>query len=114
MKNDYKVYVLTKEKEKEERKKKKKIKNAFGSRDSNLWENWSSLFEFLFHQRSPLQRGICIDSSKEPEYLLDLRGFRRIDVVKIQGECKSIIAFKIEEHQFGCKAIESNIKLFKN
>ena len=47
---------------------------------------------------SPLQRGICIDSSKEPEYLLDLRGFRRIDVVKIQGECKSIIAIKIEEH----------------
>ena len=36
MKNDYKVYVLTKEKEKEERKKKKEIKNAFGSRDSNL------------------------------------------------------------------------------
>jgi hypothetical protein len=71
-----------------------------------------------------LQRGICIDSTKEPEYLFDLRGFRRIDVVKIQGQCKSIIAIKIEEYQFAkrctiqkslfCKAIESNIKLFKN
>ena len=50
-----------------------------------------------------MQRRICIDSTKEPECLFDLKGFRRIDVVKIQGQCKGIVAIKIEEYEFGAK-----------
>ena len=50
-----------------------------------------------------MQRGICIDSTKEFEYLFDLRSFRRIDIVKIQGQCKSIVAVKIVEYEFGAK-----------
>ena len=46
---------------------------------------------------------ICIDSTKEPECLFVLRGFRWIDVVKIQGQCKSIVAIKTEEYEFGAK-----------
>jgi hypothetical protein len=73
-----------------------------------------------------LKRGICIDSTKEFECLFDLRSFIRIDVIKILGQCKSIVAIKIEEYEVWSKrictiqkslfwkAIESNNKLFKN
>ena len=59
------------------------------------------LLETSLKPRKSLAKGICIDSTKEPKCLFDLKGFRKIDVVKIQGQCKSIVAIKIEEYEFG-------------
>ena len=61
------------------------------------------LLETSLKPRKSLAKGICIDSTKEPKCLFDFRGFGRIDVIKIQGHCKSIITIKIEEYEFGVK-----------